>query len=187
VSDPNNDNVSVSFTQLSGIEASIEQFDGTSFIVAPQVDDTQELRYEATASDGNGNSVSTEFTIVVLNNEAPTIDSISAPTSASGGQRVTITVSASDPENDSLDIRIGGLQGSSVTLTTPRSGTSVNYDISVFDGVNTVTDTVSITLTQAPVSSGDSGGGGGSLGGLSLLGLSFILVFRRAYRAKGFI
>ncbi|WP_395343538.1 S8 family serine peptidase [Ningiella sp. W23] len=179
LNDPNNDALSLTFTQSQGVETEVTEADGVYSLIAPSVEADTLLVYEVVADDGNGNTAATEFSINVINNNAPTIDSISAPSSAAGGQRVTITVSASDPESDTLTVNIAGIAGSSATLTTPRTGNSVNYEISVFDGVNTVSDTVTISLTQPAQTTTDSGGGGGSFTWYGVGLLSILVWFRR--------
>lgn len=161
VDDPNQDNVTLLFTQTAGPSASVTEFDGAYSLIAPRVEADSILEYDVEANDGNGNSVVSSFSVNVLNNEMPVIESISAPSSATGGQRITITVNVSDPESDNLTVTIGGVVGKSFSTSTPISGNSVSYPISVSDGINTVTDTVTIALTQAPVST-DSGSGGSS-------------------------
>lgn len=180
VIDPNDDPITLSYTQTAGPTAVISQAEGVSTLRAPRVDATTQLSFDVVANDGNGNSDSGSFTVSVLNNEAPVINSISAPSNASGGQRITITVNASDPENDALSITVDGVLGNSFSTTTPRSGTIVDYNIVVSDGINTVTNSVSVNLTQTPVNTGDSGGGG-SLS-FVLLGLLSILACLRRYR-----
>jgi len=164
VNDPNDDAVSLSYSQTQGPTTAITQTDGVSSLIAPSVEATTVLSYEVTGDDGRGNQSTAVFSVNVVNNEEPVINSISAPASVNRGQRVTITVTTSDPENDPLTVTINGSSGSSVTITTPSSGTSVSYTVEVSDGINTVSEVVNITLTQAPAPpANNDGGGGGSM------------------------
>ncbi|MFC4699259.1 S8 family serine peptidase [Glaciecola siphonariae] len=176
LNDPNNDDVTLTFTQTAGPDTIINQSTDSINLTAPRVDEDVQLIYTVTADDGNGNLVSADFSVNVIVNQPPSIDEISAPASASGGQRITISVSASDPESDALEITINGVQGANFSTNTPRSGNSVTYNISVSDGINTVTDQVTVSLTQAPINSGSDGGG--SLPVWWLLAISLIAGLR---------
>jgi hypothetical protein len=158
-SDPNGDAVALSYVQTAGPQTPITQQNGQSSLVAPAVDNTTLLTYEVTGDDGRGNQTTAIFSVNVRNNEAPTIESVSAPSSVNRGQSVTISVTTSDPENDPLTITVNGQSGSSVTLRTPSTGNSVSYTVVVSDGINSVSRVVNITLTEPP----SSGGGGGSM------------------------
>nr|WP_168711052.1 S8 family serine peptidase [Ningiella ruwaisensis] len=178
ISDPNNDALNIVYEQTSGPLAEIIEDENTVTIVAPQVDSDSELQFDVVVSDGNTSPVTAEFTVNVLNNEAPSISSISAPSAATAGSNVTITVVASDPESDPLTIRVNGIEGSSVTLTTPSNLSSVSYEIAVSDGINTVTDSVTITLNSPPPPQSGSGGGG-SFSLLMLFSLLGMVLWRR--------
>lgn len=174
VTDPNQDPITLVFTQTAGPAALISQTAGVSTLKAPSVNTNTLLSFNVAANDGNGNTVVSSFIVKVLNNEAPRITSISAPLSAEEGQRISITVSADDPENDTLTVTINGSIGSSFSASAPRGQTSVSYLVSVSDGINTVTDTVTVRLTPPP-----SSGGGGSLPIWALVLLSAAVSVRR--------
>jgi hypothetical protein len=182
VTDPNQDTITLVYTQTAGPTASVTQSDGRSELIAPSVDEDTLLSFDVEASDGNGNSVNGSFSVTVINNEPPVISAISAPSSAAQGQRVTISVTASDPESDMLTVTINGVVGSSFSINTPRNVSSVSYAISVSDGTNTVTDLVSINLTAPVNTGGSSGGGSSSLVWLLILG---VMAFARKQRKHG--
>ncbi len=181
VSEPNNDPVSIVWTQTSGPAAAVLEDDGVYSIVAPSVESDTSLGYDVRVSDPNNRTTTTSIEVLVLNNQSPVINSIDAPTSANGGQNITISVSATDPENDDLSIRIDGVlvNGNSRVVTTPRTGTQVSYTVSVSDGISDVVSSVQVNLTQAPPPSEDSGGG--SLPWLVILLLP-IAIIRRVYQ-----
>lgn len=162
VIDPNDDQVTVSFTQTSGLTTNITEAGGNFSLIAPLVEADSILTYDLTATDGNGNTATGSISVNVLNNFTPVINSIDAPTSANGGQNITISVNASDPENDLIVVQINGndVVGSSAILRTPTFGNSVNYQISVSDGITEASQSVTVSLTQtAPAPQSPSGGG----------------------------
>ncbi|MGK0372087.1 MAG: subtilisin family serine protease [Glaciecola sp.] len=162
ISEPNNDDVTVSFIQISGPTSDITGVQGNYTLLAPLVDADTQLIYDLTVTDTNGNSSVGLITVNVLNNGSPIINSIIAPTNANGGQPITISVSASDPENDTLLLQINGrdFSGTSATLNTPTSGASIRYVVSVGDGVTQTEQIVTVILTQVVLPEPSSGGGG---------------------------
>jgi subtilisin family serine protease len=158
--EPNNDRVTVSFTQTAGPSTTIDDLQDNYNLVAPFVGSDTQLRYDIIATDTNGNSGTGSLVVNVLNNGTPIINSVDAPATANGGQQITISVSASDPENDTLTLEVNGSLSStmSLTLTTPTNATSVSYIVVVSDGITQAQRTVVVNLTQT--TSSDSGGGG---------------------------
>ena len=113
-------------------------------------------------------------TVTISPNQPPVL-SVTSPASVSAGSTITIRATATDPENDTLSFTIDGVAGSVYSTQAPDSaaGSSVSYTVTVSDGINTVTDTVSVAVTER-----QSSGGGGSTGILALL-LVPVVVFRR--------
>ncbi|MBT1449533.1 S8 family serine peptidase [Glaciecola sp. XM2] len=181
--DPNNDTLALTYTQTEGPASPIVVSNGVSTLTAPAVDETTTLTYEVQVSDGRGNVTSAVFSVNVLNNEPPVIESVTAPTSVTAGQNVTISVRASDAENDPLTITIDGVAGSNRTIRTPSVGTSVTYTVVVSDGINSVTQTVTVNLTPAPVASDSGGGGSMPVGYLLLIALTALWRKKARYRA----
>jgi subtilisin family serine protease len=181
ISEPNDDPVTVAWTQTAGPAAPITEVNGVSTLVAPSVEADTQLTYDVVVSDNNAQQTTASITVNVLDNLAPVISSIDAPASATRGQRITIVVNASDPEDDELSISVNGTAatGNSVSLTTPSAGTTVNYSVRVSDGVSTVTQNVSVALTAPVTPPSSGGGGGGSLGLITLLLLPLALLRRR--------
>jgi len=189
--EPNDDAVTVAFTQTLGQTLSISEANGIYTLVAPQVASDTLFSYEVSVSDTNGNIATLPVSVNVLNNAAPVISSISSPASANGGSNITVTVNASDPENDSLMIRINGtlVSGNSAIIRTPTAGSSVSYAIVVSDGITDVNESVTLSLMQSAPS--NSGSSGGSLSWYFIL-LVPIAVYRRyicrpyKFRTKAF-
>lgn len=185
ISEPNNDNTSVVWTQTSGPTANIEEVNGSFQLTAPSVETDTVLNYDVVVTDVNNNASSASIIVNVINNAEPVISSVDAPASANGGQRITLTINATDPENDTLTITVNGqaVTGNTFSTTTPTTGNSVSYQVLVSDGISTVSQTVSVSLTQAQVSRppADSGGGGGTLPLLTVLLLPLIFI-RRIFR-----
>ncbi len=171
--DPNNDNLNIVWTQTSGQSVNIIETENNFLITAPTVEADTQLTYDVTAIDPSGNVANGSLIVNVLNNQSPVINNVSTPSSASGGQSISIVISASDPENDRLTITVDGevLLGTTASVRTPTTGTQASYAISVSDGINTVNRTITVPLIQA------SSSGGGSMAWFVLL-LFPIAVYR---------
>lgn len=178
INDPNDDAVTLTWVQTEGPQAAV-QGDGPYFVIAPNVSEQTTLTYEVTGNDGTSDSSKATVSIVVSNNTPPVIDSISFPSSANGGQQITITINASDADGDPLTYSINGnnLASNSGTQAVPRTGSQVTFNIGVSDGIDQVTQSVTVNLTQSAASSG--GGGGGSLSWYTLLLLPLVLLRRK--------
>ncbi|MDT0594346.1 S8 family serine peptidase [Glaciecola petra] len=185
INEPNGDNTTVVWTQTMGPAASIIEANGSFQLTAPNVEADAVLNYDVVVTDSNNNASSASITVNVDNNAEPVISSIDAPTSANGGQRITLTINVTDPENDNLTITVNGetITGNTFSTTTPTTGSSVSYQVLVSDGISTVSQTVSVNLTQTQVSNppASSGGGGGTAPILTALLLPLIFI-RRYFR-----
>lgn len=175
IDEPNNDQVTVSWIQTSGPATTINDSNGEFTLIAPRVDTNTQLTYDVTVIDPSGNQATSSLTVNVINNQTPTITSINFPANASGGQSINIIVSATDPENDALTVFVNNQQftGTNANLRTPTTGESVTYNVLVTDGINEVTQAVTINLTQRAGSSG-----GGSMNWLIVLLLP-VIFYRR--------
>lgn len=160
VIEPNNDQVSVNFAQTSGPTASIVEENESFTLLAPEVESDTQLTYDVSVSDTNGNTATAILSVNVLNNTTPVINSIDAPTSANGGQNITISVNATDAENESITVQIDGtlITGNSAVLRTPTIGNTVSYQIVVSDGITQASQSVTVNLTQIAPSDSSSGG-----------------------------
>ncbi|WP_199609865.1 S8 family serine peptidase [Flocculibacter collagenilyticus] len=134
------------------------------------------LRYQVSDQQGRqSNPTDVSITVENLNN-APVLTAGSAVTVAEGGS-ITLTISASDDDGDTLSFNWQQTSGPAVSLATDgntatfiapqvTTNTTLQFSVTANDGTsdsNTVTLNVTVTNT---VSSGQSGGGssGGSIG-----------------------
>ena len=132
----------------------------------------------------------------VVSNEAPVISNITADQSVNEGANVSLSVTATDADNDTLtyswtasssDITLTGADTASVSFVAPQVTANTDYTIEVVvsDGVEQVTrssvvtvrNVVAPTPTPTPAPSGGSSGGG-SMAWLSLMLLG-LLRFRK--------
>lgn len=174
VSDANGDAVSLSVAQLSGPAATVNVSGNVVTVTPASVDAGTALRLRITATDEYGFTDSATVDITVTPNQPPVL-TVTAPTSVQEGSTITIRASATDPENDAIVYTINGVQGSTFSSTAPDtdSSTTVSFTVTASDGQNTVTETVSVTVTNKPSS------GGGSLSFIWLGGLLLALFSRR--------
>lgn len=160
INEPNNDQVTVVFTQTLGPIVTVDDSNGIYKLIAPLVESDTQLTYDVSVSDINGNTATGSLSVTVLNNGTPVINSIDAPTSANGGENITITVNATDPENENIVVQINGfaLPGNSRTIRTPNFGVSVTYEIIVSDGTTQASQSIMVSLTQEVTPPRSSGG-----------------------------
>ena len=103
--------------------------------------------------------------ILTVTNAAPTIENVTHSAPANEGSPTTVTITASDPENDTLTYGfdwdgnglftdpddISDQSSNQADHTWPDDGV-YTITVQVFDGSNTVTDTATITVTNVPPS-----------------------------------
>ncbi|MBF7072775.1 S8 family serine peptidase [Glaciecola sp. MH2013] len=184
--DANGDEVSVTWQQISGPDISISDSTAAEITyTVPNVESQTSAVLQATVTDATGNTDTATATIVINNNDAPTI-TVNAPSTVVGGSTFTVSVSTSDPENDDVIVTIDGVERNSVTRSAPAGPTSFTMQVVANDGINSVSQSVTISVTAAPSSGGstgsdsssDSSGGGGSSNWL-LLALLPLIYWRR--------
>ena len=181
VDDPNGDQLTVTWEQISGPDAVLNAANTAVLnLIAPQVNEQETIVLQATVSDPQGNTASASATVIVNNNEAPSL-TVTAPSSVVAGTSYTVSASTSDPEGDNVSVTIDGVAGSSLTRVAPNSARTLNIEVIASDGINDVSETISITVTAAPSTGGGNtggssgGGGGGSHSWISLLLIPLIL------------
>ena len=156
-SDPDGDSLTYS---ISGSEINISSSGVLTFASAPDYETKTSYTATVTVSDGT-DSVTQAITVSITDvdetvpNEAPTISS-SATFSAAENQTSIGSVSASDPDGDSLTYSISGSEiniSSSGVLTfasAPDYETKTSYTatVTVSDGTASVTQTITVNVTN---------------------------------------
>lgn len=174
--EPNDEAITFTWRQVDGPSGTLTNTtSATVGFTAPSVEEAQVATLEVSVQDPQGNIDTARVTVSISNNEAPTI-TVSAPTSVTAGQSYTVSVTSSDPENDSVSVTIDGRSGTVLTRNAPSRPTTLRFDVVASDGINQVSQSVSITVTAVPSSSS----GGGSMEPFVFLLLP-ILFFRRQF------
>jgi serine protease len=178
------------WTQLSGPSVTLDgAATASAAFVAPPTAGTFFFEFKATEI-GSGKVATSR--VSVATNTAPVMAAIAAQ-SATEGQALSFTATASDAEGDPVNFVTPSLPaGATLDAATgifdwPAAGPAGNYSVTIVptDGKNSgVEQTVAITVGPPPASSG----GGGAVGwwdGLGLLGLATLaLLSRRRQAAK---
>lgn len=146
-------------------------------LTAPSVFQDTTMTFSVTAFDGHKMSEITELNVNVIANLPPVITTAQASVSVNEGQPVTLQVSGSDPENDSLTYQ--WIQDGEVTNNTGPTfnftsdslyvDASVSFSVTASDGDET-SEAVQINLKV----NNRSGGGSMGLLGFLLAPLAFI-------------
>ena len=172
VFEPNGDDYDILWVQVDGPAAVIAGNGiAEAVLMAPEVTEDSMVVVEMTATDSNGNATTAIANIMVKNNLAPSV-AVSAPTSVEEGETIRVSVSTSDPEGDDVSVTINGVAGSSFTTTAPGTNedTTISFQVVASDGLNTTTETVTVTVTNKS---------GGSMGWIALLLIPAIWLRRR--------
>jgi hypothetical protein len=196
VTQPDNDVHSYTWTQLDGIELTLENADNLNVnFVAPAVDVQETINLQLVVSDGT-NIVANTLTVVVIPNAAPVITDVTADQTVNERTAVTLTVAATDADNDTLTYRwvvngatvtLTGSTTETVTFTAPDVTSATNLTVQVFvtDGFDEISSEIrtitvnNIDTTPDPVvTSPKKESSGGSFGYLILL-IAGLRLFRK--------
>jgi PGF-pre-PGF domain-containing protein len=160
-SDPDNDSLSYSWSQIGGQSVSLSGSDtGTASFTAPEIDTTTTLIFELSVTDGNGGADTATISVTIEpTNDLPTADAGSNQTIAEDSLITLDGTGSSDPDGDSLSYLWTQTGGFGVSLsdsetptpdfTAPEINTTetLTFEITVSDGNGgSDTDTVSITV-----------------------------------------
>lgn len=152
---------------------------------------TDSFTYSGADSNGLATTSEGKVTVTVANvNDAPTAV-ISGPSSATGGQSVTLSgLESTDPDGDALTyswVQISGptvalsTSGSGVTFTAPDADATIVMQMIANDGqLNSTPVQYSVAISPKVVNSGGNGSsGGGAFGILALLMAPLMWMRRR--------
>ncbi len=169
------DTLTISWLQQSGTAISIENSHTlTPIFTAPEVTETQVLVLELTVSDGQ--DTVTDIIDVTIHhvNRAPIVSAGNDQTVVEGNT-VNLNATISDEDEDTLSYSWQQTSGDTVTLTNADTlmpsfvapdvdtNTTFSFELTVTDGFNTVSSSVSITIqnkvVEKPKSESSSSGG----------------------------
>ncbi len=118
-SDPNQDSLSYSWTQTAGYMVKLSSTtDPAISFVAPAVNAGQVklLRFGLSVNDAHGGVDQTSINVIVIHlNRAPIV-TVTTPLTVNEGSQITLSGSATDPDNDSLSYAWGETSGPRVKL-----------------------------------------------------------------------
>lgn len=160
-SDPEGDSLSYTWTQTSGPTVTLANASSAtpSFTAPASATTPQTLTFDLVVSDGLVTSAVDSVTLTVPTNAAPTVNA-GADINTTGGASVSLSGTASDPENDPLTYAWTQTGGPTVTLsgastltpsfTAPNktsAAQTLTFDLTANDGTSTSTpDSVNVTI-----------------------------------------
>jgi serralysin len=196
VTQPDNDVHSYTWTQLDGMELTLENADNLNVnFVAPAVDVQETINLQLVVSDGT-NIVANTLTVVVIPNTAPVITDVTADQTVDERTAVTLTVTATDADNDALTYRwvvngatvtLTGDTSDTVSFTAPDVTTATNLTVQVFvtDGFDEISSEIrtitvnNIDTTPDPVVTPPKKESSGGSFGYFILLIAGLRLFRK--------
>jgi len=157
-SSPNNAKLSYAWTQTAGASVKLSSTtDPTVSFTAPSVDEGQVklLRFGLVVDDQHGGIDQTSINIIVIHVNRPPVVSVNTPLTVDEGTQVTLSGSATDPDNDKLSYLWGQYSGPRVKLSSYSDSTVTFTAPIVYPDTNKV---LSFMITA------DDGHGGKSSG-----------------------
>ncbi len=172
-SDPDGDTLSYQWTKTTGPNITLSNTTSSKLsFVAPSVEQSQQISFQLTVSDGGGLSNSTSKSMQISPSELPTPTNhqpgakITAPESVTSGDTVTLDGSgSSDPDGDTITYLWTQTQGDNIALTnntgstlsfeapTVQQPTAFTFQLSVSDA--SLSDSSSVQFTVLPVEAVD--------------------------------
>ncbi|MEW6991455.1 M6 family metalloprotease domain-containing protein [Colwelliaceae bacterium 6441] len=192
--DADGDSLTVSWLQLSGTSVTLSNDDTLSpHFTAPEVNELETLIFELSVTDGIDTVTDTIEISVVHVNRVPTI-SLGNNQSVTEGTTVNLSATISDDDSDELEFSWQQIAGAEVSLsntdtlapsfTAPNvtANTTLTFELTVSDGTDTVSSSVTITVrpeSTSQTNSNSGSSGGGSIPATALLFLLTMIVLRK--------
>ncbi len=159
-SDPENGSLSYFWTQVSGPSVELSGMTGaTPSFTAPEGLANTTLVFQVLVTDGENQTVDTVTIEVARDDDAPSVDA-GADRVVSEGNAVTLAATATDPEGVGLTYEWTQVSGPAVALSNATSAsagftapegltnTTLVFQITVSDGVNTTIDTITVDVNR---------------------------------------
>jgi len=157
-SDPEGQGLTYTWVQVAGPTVTLDDpTSATPSFTAPEALSNTAVQFELTVSDGTNSSTDTVTNIINANNDAPTADA-GTTSVVEEGRVVVLNGSGTDPEGEGLTYSWRQVSGPPVTLEDSDSAvtrfrapeslrnTAVQFELTVSDGVNRSTDTVTFGI-----------------------------------------
>ena len=159
-SDPDGDSLTYSLTVTDAASLSISSSGVITFNTSPDYETKSSYSITVNVSDAtNSTSQGLIINISNVNDNSPVISGLSSSISVAENQTSVVTVSASDPDGDSLTYSLTGTDASSLSIsssgvitfnTAPDYETKSSYSITVnvSDGTNSINQSIDISITD---------------------------------------
>ncbi|WP_435275915.1 immunoglobulin-like domain-containing protein [Psychrobium sp. nBUS_13] len=190
--DPENDSITFNWQQLSGTNILNNDNKSSIELTAPNVIENEELVFEVSVSDG-GSIISKQQVMVnvIFVNELPELKVSASSYTVNEGAQVTLRATATDVDDQTINYNWKQISGATATLSSLTSSEIkvtmpdikedmiLTFEVIVGDGVEQVTQQVSIDVKAKKDDSG------GSMG--CILYFIFLLMFTRRRKLLSYL
>ena len=156
--DPDKDKLTYAWTQTAGEPIQLSSTtDQTVSFTAPAVDAGQVklLRFGLTVDDSHGGEDHTSINVIVIHINRPPVVNVNTPLTVDEGAQVTLSGTATDPDNDKLSYSWGQFSGPHVKLSS-YSDTTVTFTAPII--YPDTTNVMSFMLTASDGHGGKASG-----------------------------